>query len=127
DRSSDTVRFASLAGPALESGETETLAAELDAYHALYEISAWVFDRHGEVVIASAPDDQTSVAEEELRAALAGNRSGGADTLWPWDPQALVVVEPVVRSGEVIGAVATESPTGALRWTTAWQWGMIVG
>ncbi|QVQ50066.1 HAMP domain-containing histidine kinase [Spiractinospora alimapuensis] len=127
DRSNDTVRFASLAGPALESGETEALGAELDAYYALYDIRAWVFDRHGGVVVSSGVSAGTTVSGEELRAALAGNRSAGADTLWPWDTQALVVVEPVVRSGEVIGAVATESPTDALRWSTMWQWGVVLG
>ncbi|MBB4929693.1 signal transduction histidine kinase [Lipingzhangella halophila] len=129
DRSNDTVRFASMAGPALESGETEALRSELDAYDSLYEIRAAVVDQNGDIVVSSRPDFATDNPEtaELVRAGLAGNRAGADDVRWPWDERPLIVVEPIARSGEVIGAVVTVSPTGALRQATIGQWGIISG
>ncbi|RNL82864.1 HAMP domain-containing sensor histidine kinase [Halostreptopolyspora alba] len=129
DRSNDTARFASLAGPALESGETEALRSELDAYDSLYRIRAAVVDHNGDIVVASRPDFDVTAPEkaELIRAGLAGNRAGTDGVHWPWDGHPLIVVEPITRSGEVIGAVVTVSPTGALRRTITGQWGIIGG
>jgi signal transduction histidine kinase len=128
DRSSDTTRFASLAGPALESGETGALAAELVAYDSLYQIHTAVLDRHGDVAVTSRSARRPEGPEirEQVRAALAGSRGRPAEVLWPWDGEPLVVVEPVVRSGEVIGAVVTVSSTDALHARTLRQWGTVL-
>jgi hypothetical protein len=109
DRSNDTVRFASMAGPALESGETEALRSELDAYDSLYRIRAAVVDHNGDIVVSSRSGFETNTPETAglIRAGLAGNRGGVDGVLWPWDGRPLVVVEPIARSGEVVGAVVT--------------------
>ncbi|WP_046468984.1 HAMP domain-containing protein, partial [Allosalinactinospora lopnorensis] len=129
DRSNDTVRFASMAGPALESGETEALRSELDAYDSLYRIRAAVVDHNGDIVVSSRSGFEATAPETAglIRAGLAGNRGGVDGVLWPWDGRPLVVVEPIARSGEVVGAVITVSPTVALRRATVWQWGIISG
>lgn len=126
DRSNDAVRFASLAGPALASGDTEALRAELEIYHELYEIEAAVLDDDSEILVASQPSPAVDDADmsREIQAGLAGNRVGPGEAVYPvpWHDAPLTVVEPVVLSGEVIGAVVTVSPVGALQRSTLGQW-----
>ncbi|MDS1270581.1 HAMP domain-containing sensor histidine kinase [Lipingzhangella sp. LS1_29] len=126
DRSNDAVRLASLAGPALASGDTEALRGELDIYHELYGIEAAVVDDDGQIVVASDPRPDVSAEDtsREIQAGLAGNRVGPGETVYPipWHGSPLTVVEPVVLSGEVIGAVVTVSPVGALQRSTLVQW-----
>jgi signal transduction histidine kinase len=143
DRIDDTARFASLAqladgdvpAPAepgsradpdgisgAAGGQGTTLGQlqdELARYHALYGIRAGVFHRDGRPLAAAplgwrAPDagqDGGAFAE-----ALAGRRSNGPGQIWPWDRErTLVVASPVIRDGDVVAVVVTESPTGALR------------
>src|SRR2546430_9642399 len=50
DRNVDAARFASLADPALRTGETITLTDELRRYYELYGIPAAVSDRDGNAV-----------------------------------------------------------------------------
>jgi signal transduction histidine kinase len=143
DRIDDTTRFASLAeladtsqDPAADpdaaadpdtaadpaGGPNATLGQlqdELSRYHALYGIRAGVFHRDGRPLGTAplgwqAPDaglDGGVFAE-----ALAGRRSAGAGQIWPWDQgRRLVVASPVIREGDVVAVVVTESPTGPLR------------
>jgi signal transduction histidine kinase len=35
--------------------------------------------------------------------------------VWPWQRRTLAVASPIIRDGDVVGVVLTESPTGALR------------
>lgn len=127
DRMNDTARFASLAEPALRSGHTEALRAELSTYQDLYGITAAVLRRDGQIAVASRPGvslDQEGTVRQ-VRAALAGDRTGIDRIVWPWTDGPLVVVEPVGRAGEVIGAAVTISPADALRGTTVNQWCLI--
>ncbi|MFX4294602.1 sensor histidine kinase [Streptomyces bohaiensis] len=125
DRIDDTARFASLAqfatGAEREApaGALDQLKEELDRYHELYGIRAGVFRRDGRP-LASAPVRWSGVADEEARTAfdeaLAGRRSHGPGQIWPWEAdRRLVVASPVVRDGDVVAVVLTDSPTGALR------------
>ncbi|MFV2196568.1 ATP-binding protein [Nocardiopsis sp. LOL_012] len=131
DRINDTTRFARIAESAVVTGEAGSLNGELVAYDRLYGITAVVVDREGAVVVSSregvGPTELGLGAEEVpavVRTALAGSRAGADTVIWPWDGGALVVAEPVGGAGEVVGAVVTASPTGALRRSILLQWGV---
>ncbi|GAA1923471.1 HAMP domain-containing sensor histidine kinase [Streptomyces sodiiphilus] len=128
DRIDDTVRFASLAQfaagatpPDAVPGPLATLQEELDRYHDLYSIRAGVFHRDGQAMAAApagwrparSAGTETGDAFGE---ALAGRRSSGPGQVWPWErDRRLVVASPVIRDGDVIAVVITDSPTGPLR------------
>jgi len=129
DRNDDASRFASLADPALRTGETVTLADELRRYDDLYGIAAAVADRDGHLV-TEAGDPRTFDTDEVRRAvarALAGERVGAGRTVWPWQSGPLVIAVPVTTAGEVVGAVVTLSPTDALRTTVKDRWAELAG
>lgn len=127
DRSSDTGRFAALAGPALRTGQTVTLQAELRQYDRLFGIAAAVVDRDGRVVLASRDPVALDAddARRRLDVALAGERAGSPGVIWPWQYRPLVIAEPVSDGGEVIGAAVTVSPTAGLRRQTAQRWAVL--
>ncbi|MDX3234787.1 HAMP domain-containing sensor histidine kinase [Streptomyces sp. ME03-5709C] len=121
DRIDDTARFAALAQYVSTDGGGEresTLRAELLQYHDVYGISSGVFDRDGEP-IASAPAGWTPPTRGEayfaFSEALAGRRSHDPGQIWPWEHRSLPVASPVVRDGDVVAVVLTDSPTGAMR------------
>jgi signal transduction histidine kinase len=122
DRQGDTARFASLAEPALRSGQTAALEAELAQYDAMFGIVAAVVARDGHLVLASRAnvDVADAVVRDHIEAALSGQRSGFGAVIWPLGDEPLVVAEPVGSGGEIIGAVLTVSPTGTLHAVT-WQ------
>ncbi|GAA3875634.1 sensor histidine kinase [Streptomyces sedi] len=137
DRIDDTARFASLAqfvsGPpdATHRESLNALTEELGRYQEVYGISAGVFDRDAEAVAASpdgwgVPGGRTG---PEFAEALAGRRSQGPSQVWPWDEdRTLVVASPVIRDGDVIAVVVTESPTGPLRSRILSGWlGILLG
>ena len=53
DRNVDAARFASIADPALRTGQILTLTDELTRYYELYGIAAAVADRDGNLVVAT--------------------------------------------------------------------------
>lgn len=131
DRIDDTARFAALAqyvtarpagtepGAAAEDGRLQVLKAELQRYQELYGIKAGVFYRD-RVPMAAAPadwgveveDDATVQAFDE---ALDGRRSHDPSQVWPWQDRRLVVASPLVRDGDVVAVVLTDSPTEEMR------------
>jgi signal transduction histidine kinase len=128
DRQGDTARFASIAEPALRTGETVTLRAELATYHALYGIDAAVISRTG-VLMASSPSGSPPLDRPDVQravtAALSGDRTDQG-RVWPWQRGELVVAEPVGRGGEIVGAAVTISPTVRLRSAVLRGWGSIL-
>jgi signal transduction histidine kinase len=126
DRHADLALFASLVP---EAGErdgaarvgTQALAADLRRYDGLYGIQVAVVDAAGAPVVWSSEDLRARLRRDEpltqraVRAALAGRPSEGPDQLWPWDDAPLVAAQPVVRNGDVVGAVVSLSPTGDAR------------
>jgi signal transduction histidine kinase len=123
DQLNDTARFASLAEPALRSGETVTLRAELTRYDSLYGIAAAIVDQDGRIVISSRPGlSLGGAARSRLRAALSGDRSGIEEVVWPWRRAPLVVAEPVGHGGEVVATAVTIAPTGAVRSRITTRW-----
>ncbi|MEU5050573.1 HAMP domain-containing sensor histidine kinase [Streptomyces sp. NPDC021096] len=134
DRIDDTARFASLAQyvtarpfePADEAdGRLITLRSELARYEDLYGIRVGIFYRNGQPM-ALAPAQWTVPLEGEskraFQEALAGRRSRDPGQVWPWLRSRLTVASPVIRDGDVVAVVVTESPTGQLRSRILHEW-----
>ncbi|MEV4438479.1 HAMP domain-containing sensor histidine kinase [Streptomyces sp. NPDC049577] len=135
DRIDDTARFAALAQfvsirPFAEEDDTDdgrltTLRTELTRYEDLYGIRAGVFTRDG-AVMAVAPTDWRVPPDGEGRRAfqeaLAGRRSHDPGQVWPWQRGRLTVASPVIRDGDVVAVVVTDSPTGQLRSRILHEW-----
>ena len=128
DRIDDTARFAALAqfvtdrptGSRAEGTDErgETLAKELGMYYGVYGIRAGVFYRD-DTPMANAPGDwflpQKGDGRDAFNEALLGRRSHDPEQVWPWQRSRLVVASPVIRDGDVVAVVVTDSPTGQMR------------
>ena len=127
DRIDDTARFAALAQfvtePTSPSGadineRRETLSSELRSYYTVYGIRAGVFYRN-DSPMAHAPDDwylpRTGEVRDAFEEALLSRRSHDPEQVWPWQRRSLVVASPVIRDGDVVAVVVTDSPTGQMR------------
>ncbi|MHA5051153.1 sensor histidine kinase [Streptomyces sp. SD15] len=128
DRIDDTARFSALAQFVTDRpsgsrvGTTderrETLRKELAAYHDVYGIRAGVFYRNLDPM-ANAPENwylpEGGEGREAFNEALLGRRSHDPEQVWPWQRHRLVVASPVIRDGDVIAVVVTDSPTGQMR------------
>ncbi|MFF3754477.1 ATP-binding protein [Streptomyces sp. NPDC002018] len=123
DRIDDTARVAALAQLVAEgrpgTGERrDLLEEELTRYHEVYGIRVGVFYREDEAM-ARAPGDWTVPAAGEgrqsFREALLGRRSDDPEQIWPWQSRRLIVDSPVVRDGDVVAVVVTDSPSGQMR------------
>ncbi|MDF3302624.1 sensor histidine kinase [Streptomyces tropicalis] len=139
DRIDDTARFAALAQFVTDrpSGSRrttpderrETLGRELTSYYEVYGIRAGVFYRTG-TPMANAPDDWYLPPAGEVRdafeEALLSRRSHDPAQVWPWQRRRLVVASPVIRDGDVVAVVVTDSPTGQMRSRTLQGW-LLVG
>ncbi|MGW2341115.1 ATP-binding protein [Streptomyces sp. NPDC001661] len=145
DRIDDTARFASLAqfvttrpdkagkGEKLVSDERQqTLRTELARYHDVYGIKAGVFYRDREPMGRAPADFRVPPAASggAVRAAfdeaLYSRGSHDPPQVWPWQRGRLVVASPVIRDGDVVAVVVTESPTGAMRSKTLRGW-LVIG
>ncbi|MEU6538663.1 HAMP domain-containing sensor histidine kinase [Streptomyces sp. NPDC047000] len=127
DRIDDTARFAALAqfvtdacGTGRPPGDSrlETLSSELGSYDDVYGIRAGVFCRTG-TPMAQAPSAWLLPRGGEVRDAFAeallSRRSHDPRQVWPWQRTRLVVASPVIRDGDVVAVVVTDSPTGPMR------------
>ncbi|MGF1238926.1 ATP-binding protein [Streptomyces sp. 2-6] len=139
DRIDDTARFAALAQfvtdrptgsrQTVPDERLETLSRELASYYTVYGIRAGVFYRSG-TPMANAPAAWSPPFEGEVRAAfdeaLLSRRSHDPAQVWPWQRHRLVVASPVIRDGDVVAVVVTDSPTGQMRSRTLHGW-LLVG
>lgn len=128
DRIDDTARFAALAQfvtdgssgprPTPLDERQETLRRELDSYYGVYGIRAGVFYRNGSAM-GNAPGDwfvpPTGEVREAFDEALLSRRSHDPRQVWPWQRSRLIVASPVIRDGDVVAVVVTDSPTGPMR------------
>lgn len=128
DRIDDTARFAALAqfvtdgptgAPVLTKDERrETLRRELASYYGVYGIRVGVFYRNG-VAMANAPDGwylpQSGEVRDAFGEALLSRRSHDPAQVLPWNRGRLIVASPVIRDGDVMAVVVTDSPTGPMR------------
>ena len=128
DRIDDTARFAALAQfvtdpPDGTEGAFETsagtLSSELDQLlrRLRHPGRRLLPQRH--VPMANAPANWLLPKEGEVRdafdEALLSRRSHDPQQVWPWQRRRLVVASPVIRDGDVVAVVVTDSPTGQMR------------
>jgi signal transduction histidine kinase len=132
DRIDDTARFAALAQFVTEDGQNErkdTLSRELASYYEVYGIRAGVFYGNG-TPMAHAPITwvlpEAGEVREAFEEALLSRRSHDPRQVWPWQRNRLVVASPVIRDGDVVAVVVTDSPTGQMRSRILHGW-LIVG
>lgn len=115
------------AGAALpDAAQLHELRAEVQRYHDLYGLQIGLFMSDGST-LAVAPGDwnepSTGVAGQAVHEAEDGRRSQNPPQVWPWTPdRTLTVAAPVVRDGDVVALVVTESPSGALRTRIEHRW-----
>ncbi|MET8176058.1 sensor histidine kinase [Streptomyces clavifer] len=133
DRIDDMARFAALAQfvsePVEGSDERQRiLQTELESYNSVYGIKAGVFYRDDRA-LAKAPASWLLPEEGEgrqaFKEALLGRRSHDPPQVWPWQDGRVVVASPVVRDGDVVAVVVTDSPTGDMRSRTLRGWLLI--
>ncbi|MFF0393656.1 sensor histidine kinase [Kitasatospora sp. NPDC004615] len=114
-----------------DDGRRHALTTEAARYRELYGARIGVFQRDGSAV-AVAPGDWHAPEEgpgaQAYREALAGRRSHNPPQVWPWTTdRTLTVALPVVRDGDVVAVVLTESPTGPLRARILHRWLVLAG
>lgn len=127
DRLNDTTRIAAAAAQSGYGEGLDPLALQLERYHFVYGVSAYVVDQSRTVRVASdaghVPVDAR--VSHLIAAALGGRHSETAGSRWPWDERPMVVAEPIRRGGDVIGAAVTVSSTARLR-TRVWRaWSLL--
>ncbi|MFE7193235.1 sensor histidine kinase [Kitasatospora sp. NPDC057541] len=112
-----------------ELSRRHALDAEVARYHELYGVRIGIFQRD-RLPIAVAPEGWRIPAvwgEQAFQEALDGRRSHNPRQVWPWTPdRTLTVATPVVRDGDVVAVVLSESPTGALRGRVVRKW-LVIG
>lgn len=139
DRIDDTARFASLAQYVTErpTGSRQVykderqamLQQQLERYHEVYGIRAGVYYRDGDVM-ATAPNWDVPAdgeARDAFEEALAGRGSHDPKQIWPWQERRLFVATSVIRDGDVVAVVVTDSPTGEMRSQILHGWLVIGG
>ena len=128
NRLNDTARFAAIAQQADAANQLDSIQSELQRYDSVYDIRCLVLAGDRSVRLASSqrllPDDTISV--ERVSNALGGRRSEPPAAQWPWQGRPMVVAEPLVRGGDVIGAMVTVSPTDRLGRRIALAWAVLL-
>jgi signal transduction histidine kinase len=127
DRLNDTTRFASIARTGVTNANFVALQQELNRYDEVYGIGAALLDRDGEVRLASRSGLQieTPEAQRTIAAGLSGRRGENPQVRMPWDDHKLVVAEPVLVGGDVVGVAVTVSPTDRMRQEVLRKWGVL--
>ncbi|MGW6913582.1 sensor histidine kinase [Kitasatospora sp. NPDC054939] len=140
DRIDDAARFAqdlptavSTTGSAVKGepapgdlSRRHALDNEVARYHELYGVRIGIFQRDG-VPMAVAPADWRVPGEgwgaQAFQEALDGRRSHNPPQVWPWNTDGtLTIAAPVVRDGDVVAVVLSESPTGPMRSRVLHRW-----
>lgn len=134
DRIDDTARFAALAQfvtntPGESNERRVTLDSELTSYFEVYGIQAGVFYAN-QSAMAKAPKSfalpAAGVVRDAYDEALLSRRSHDPHQVWPWQRGRLVVASPVIRDGDVVAVVVTDSPTGQMRSRILQGW-LVIG
>ncbi|KUM77004.1 sensor histidine kinase [Streptomyces curacoi] len=134
DRIDDTAYFAAIAqfaanDPDGTRDEERTLNREFATYYDVYGIRAGVF-LPGGTPMANAPATwflpQQGEVREAFEESLLSRRSHDPKQVWPWQRNRLVIASPVIRDGDVVAVVVTDSPTGQMRSRILHGW-LIIG
>ncbi|WP_128430831.1 sensor histidine kinase [Streptomyces cyaneus] len=134
DRIDDTAYFAAIARPGADTtsgsrDELRILSRELESYYDVYGIRAGVF-LPNDTPLANGPTTWFLPESGEVRDAfeesLLSRRSHDPKQVWPWQRGRLVIASPVIRDGDVVAVVVTDSPTGQMRSRILHGW-LIIG
>ncbi|GAA3013151.1 HAMP domain-containing sensor histidine kinase [Kitasatospora sp. NPDC006786] len=113
-----------------DGSRQRAIEAEVRRYHDLYGVRLGIFQRDG-IPLAVAPDDwrvpSGGWGAQAFQEALDGRRSHNPPQVWPWTPdRTITVAAPVVRDGDVVAVVLSESPAEALRTRVVHKW-LVIG
>lgn len=125
DRLDDTQYAAALAGDSPPANSPAALSRQMIQYHDLYGITIAEVGRDGRSSSAGGEIRAEGPVLGPLQAAWSGRHSSNPPMIMPWQSDPMIVAVPVVRSGDVVGAMVTVSPTDRLRSDIAWSWGLI--
>jgi len=130
DRMADLSMFVSMVPSSTDTSEVDAAALEqdLDRYSQLYGISMTVYDAARRPRFSS-DQDTTEPSEDEqaaLRTALSGRLTEVWDHIYPWDDTPLVAAQPVIRDGDVVGAVVSVSPVRKAANRVLQRWAVMV-
>ena len=123
DRLADLALYASLVPQTAGGVDAQALGDDLRRYAGLYGVQVGVVDAAGQPLTPFVTGTElladlregTDGTRSAVRAALAGRPSEGPAQLWPWDGAPVTAAQPVVRDGDVVGAVVSVSPSQAAR------------
>jgi signal transduction histidine kinase len=129
DRLTDTEGFASMAQEPLSSGSFTVLDTALVRYEQVYGVQAVVLNTSGTAKAWSAPLINTADPDVHgaVQAALAGRSPQAGSPLLPWQHRSVVVAEPVLLGGELVGVAVTVSATDHVRGIILGWWGALAG
>ncbi|KUO03223.1 sensor histidine kinase [Streptomyces caeruleatus] len=134
DRIDDTAYFAAIARPAADTAtgsrdDLRILSRELESYYEVYGIRAGVF-LPDDTPLATGPTTwilpDTGEERDAFEESLLSRRSHDPKQVWPWQRNRLVIASPVIRDGDVVAVVVTDSPTGQMRSRILHGW-LIIG
>jgi len=133
DRVADLALFVSLVPGGPQADEVGFVSARRDLrrYDELYGISVSVYDTGRRLRLASRnaqPVGATATAvDAAVRTALAGRLTEAPPRVLPWDDRPLVAAQPVVRDGDVVGAVVSVSPVAQAQARVRNRWLVLIG
>jgi signal transduction histidine kinase len=128
DRINDTARLAWLAEPAVRTGQSAGLIAELGRYEERSGVTAVIVGRDGRPLSWSHPDLVLPAGtRQRIEMAMSGRPPEAAAIVWPWHRAPLLVAGPIGPPGDIAGAVLTISPTDRQRASILAGWGALAG
>jgi len=111
DRLADLTRFEQLLPSNPQDVDKRAVLAELRRYDDLYGIPVAFLGSDGSVTLTTQPDvpGTDPRTQTAVRAALSGQASTPPDYVMPWGEGPLVVAQPIVVAGDVVGAIVSVS------------------
>ncbi|MBT0773857.1 HAMP domain-containing histidine kinase [Kineosporia sp. J2-2] len=131
DRMADLSLFVSQVpfDPDAADVEGQALERDLGRYEELYGISVTVYDAARRPRFSGHGDPPTTLTPAEdaaLDTALSGRLTEVWDQIRPWDEEPLIAAQPVVRDGDVVGAVVSVSPVERAAGRVLQRWSILL-
>jgi signal transduction histidine kinase len=133
DRVADLALFVSRVptGPQTDDVGYASSGRDLRRYDELYGISVSVYDAGRRVRLTSRSEQPTGgtkiAVDAAVRTALDGRLTEAPARVLPWDSRPMVAAQPVVREGDVVGAVVSVSPMARAQARVRNRWLVLFG